>query len=314
MKTKKTFGRPSADIEINLDDDGITWVSPITGKSYTFKMVEVNSSTIGESTKTSPYNHRSQDFLSRADVSDILPSIKENNCNTKPIRAVGTKKSMVILEGTRRTYCVSLLNSGVLNVLLTPEMDLIDQEHIATIADEYRKPTVIDLSLQINVLDLLNESVRKIAEKLKIPKTSAQYAKDFAVLPPKLFKLFPGLSFITMGFLKALKNKETLLNEALEVCSDFTAYLSPEDLEKHKNKELLDDKVYADTSRKVEKEILEYTSAATKTPTVLPDAYNELNKIEGIKVSTDKKGTLKLNISKEKAVDIIKQLKAVLEV
>ena len=77
---------------------------------------------------------------------------------------------------------------------------------------------------------------------------------------------------------------------------------------------MLDDKVYADTSRKVEKEILEYTSAATKTPTVLPDAYNELNKIEGIKVSTDKKGTLKLNISKEKAVDIIKQLKAVLEV
>ncbi|MBH0017903.1 hypothetical protein [Pseudoalteromonas sp. NGC95] len=313
MKAKKTFGRPSADIEINLDEDGVTWESPITGKLYTFKMVEINSSTIGESTKPSPYNHRSQEFLTRADVSDILPSIKENRCNTQPIRAVGTKKSMVILEGTRRTYCVSLLNSGVLKVLLTPEMDLVDQEHIATIADEYRKPTVIDLSLQINELGLLDESVRKIAEKLKIAKTSAQYAKDFAILPTRLFKLFPGLSFIKTRFLISLKHNETLLNEALEICNDFTAYLSPENLEKHNNHELLDDKAYADASRKVEKEILQYTEAATKTKRVLPDAYNALNSIEGIKASTDGKGTLKLNISKEKAENLIEQLRAVLE-
>lgn len=312
MTSKKTFGRPSADIELNLEEDALEWVSPLTGKSYVFKLVEINSSQIKQCAHPSPYNHRSNEFLTLADVSDILPTIKENKCNSQPIRAVGTKYNFNVLEGLRRTYCVSTIKDAMLKVLLTPIMDDVDQKHLASVADIYRKPTTIDIALKIKKHELTNKSLSKVAEALNISKTSAFNAKNIIDIPSSLYLLFPGLSYIKTRFLISLKNREDELKEIIPSCTHFSEFLQENERAKHINGELLDEAVYKKVSEKVENEIKEYLLKTPK-PVELLDGYSALSTIDGVKVTADKNGNIKLTMSKAIAKGKADLLRAILK-
>lgn len=308
--TKKTFGRPSADIDLNLDD-GLDWVSPITGKTYTFKLVSIKGDQIQTAATISPYNSRSQDQLSLADVSDIYPSIELDKTNTHPIRAVGSKSNFCILEGSRRSFCVSKVENATLMVLLTPKMDEEDQRHIATISDIYRNPTTIDIALQIKKHELMDVSLGKIAKTLKISKTSAFNAKKIVSIPEEIYSLFPGVSYIKIRFLISLKGKEEELKSILPSCSPYTSYLTEDELELHNAGVLLDEDVYSKATAKVENEITEHFKKP-KAAVNLPKSYIALSQVEGLKVSVNASGAVNLTLSKELAEDKAEQIKQIL--
>ncbi len=311
MATRKTFGRPSADIDLDLDE-GTEWESPITGKTYVFKLIKVHSSKIPTSVTVSSLNPRNQQHLSLADVSDLYPLIKAEKGNTFPVRAVGTKDELTILEGSRRSYCVSKIEDAYLNVLLTPEMDLKDQAHIATIADIYRKPTTIDVALHIEKEGLQDKSHQQIADMLKISKTTAFNAKKILSIPQELYSLFPGLSYITVRFLTSLKGKEDELGEIINACSAFTEHMTPDELEQHNSGTLLNSDIYTKAAKAVEKEITEYIKKPSKQ-FELPPSYAPLASVKGVKIATNASGEVKLTLSKELAEGKAEQLRAILE-
>lgn len=293
--------RPSADVELNIDEDeGIVIAGPVTGKKYRFTLVSIPSSAISRSASTSTYNGRSTQHHSLASVSDIYPEIKKDKKNSNPIKAYGTKANFKIFEGTRRAYAVSLLEDGHLDILLTPTMDEDDAKAFSQRSDKYSKPTTVDLAFKIKELALEGLSIRALAQELDCSKSTAENAKKILTLEESIFKLFPALRFIDVRFLlnlvKIRNENVDKFTSAISNVEGFKAFLTEEQLKKYDNNEVIDEALFSKVTATVQAHILK--ALTEKQPTSLPEQFEVLNEIKGLKVKVNNKGQLTLTLDK----------------
>jgi len=307
--------RPSADDDLLIEDEGVVITGPVTGKSYTFKMVTIPSKDIKACSKVSEYNGRSTRHLSLASVSDIYPEIKRDKRNQHPIKAYGSKHAFNVIEGTRRTHAVSLLDDGTLYMLLTPNMDEDDVKALSQSSDKYSKPTTFDLAFKIKELNLDEQSIRSIAAELDCSKGTADNAKKILTLGESIFDLFPALKFIDLRFVLNLVNirneDPTQFDNCISQLDDFKQFLTESELKQYDDNDVLDESVYVKASSAMKSLILAKVTAP-KTAPALPKEYESIKQQDGVKAKMNNKGQLVLTIDESvlsnKGSDLVKLL------
>lgn len=193
--------------------DTMTLPSPSGKGGYQFRLVKVKSEIVNQVIHKSDYNRRSAAHLTKAAVNDILPSIRELKRNIEPAKAIGTVDNMVLLEGMRRSFAVSLVEDAYFYVWLTDSIAKEDERILVKSADEYQKPTTVDLALSIKSMqdkgDSQALSVRQYAEHFGVSTGTAQNAIAITKIPDQVFKLFPAVKYISIRFLLTLVNVES---------------------------------------------------------------------------------------------------------
>lgn len=268
--------------------------SPVSGNELYSTAVVVNSADIETSIHKSPYNTRSQKHLSLASVLDIFPEIKEAGANAVP--AIGYKEGgmIYILAGMRRAFCVSQVEGGKFHVHLYENLTEEEKRKIALRADEYSKPTKVDLGFSIveyqNSFDK-KVTVDDVAKTFEISKGQASEVINFTKLPKSLFELFPSLESINYKFLreilKAFKEDE---DNVIKVLSKFDGIeLDQEDTLA---------KVKARAS-KLESEILKKLKPEKKGSEPIKSIWDALENMNGVKATKGINGSLALKFTKK---------------
>ncbi|WP_017446548.1 hypothetical protein [Gayadomonas joobiniege] len=291
--------------------DTMSLPSP-TGKGvYQFRLVKISSEDVTKVIKKSPFNRRSAEHLTKAAVNDILPSIQEMKRNIEPAKAIGSKDKMTLLEGMRRSYAVSLVPGANFYVWLTDNISSEDEKILVKSADEYQKPTTVDLALSIRAMQIQDNSaslsVRQLADHFGVSTGTAQNAISITKIPEPVFKLFPAIKYISIRFLLSLINisEQKLINVAQQIKSELTDI----DLNDEGSCQKEANRIQA-RFKKVLQQLDEPNEPVEKTEQEI--AWLSMNK-KGVKTKVKPDGTLVLELAKNQqklSAQLLKILKS----
>lgn len=203
-----------------MGGNGIYITSPTSGKQIPVKEVVIPSSMVITSVYKCKYNTRNWALMTPVTVMDILASIRVTGRNITPAIAVqGENGRYEIISGMKRSFAVSISPETSLVLHVASEMSEEDKQKIAFVSDLTERPSILDTALTLN--DMKNElgdkfNIRDAGAIIGISKSAVAEFLKFAALPTELFKLFPGASYVSWTFLRAVVNSSKS-NEEIKV-------------------------------------------------------------------------------------------------
>lgn len=236
--SKLKIRRPGLSTEEVLEEQSSSdmpqLTGPVTGKVYDLTPFSIPSYDVQKVISKSQYNVRYQELLNVNAVADILPSIKENKRNNKPVLAIGPLHKLEILEGMRRTTAVSLIEDAeLIGFSVVDGMDIEDQRAMSGLSDVYVKPSALEFSMFLKQHpDIAKRSLRDLAKEYGYGKTTVALAKEIANLPKEVLQLFPTAQSISLKRINNLvKNSEPkALKEACECVGSYKNFLTQDEL------------------------------------------------------------------------------------
>ncbi|WP_111979407.1 hypothetical protein [Algibacillus agarilyticus] len=266
-----------------------------SGNEYEFRLISIPSENVSQVVKKSEFNQRSNEHLTLASVNDIYPGIKDNLSNKEPVKAYGTANGLTLLEGTRRSFCVSHIPGAKLKVWLTASMEAVDEKWFASTADSYDKPTTVDIAMSLKKMNS-DMKITEIMEHYSISKGTSQNAKDISKMSYDVISLFPAIKYIPIRFLLSLNKVD------IDVLDKVTINVAKQiDLDSDK---LLDDIYCKEKTNAIkalfEKELSAINKLNTKvnqvyTPSEHQKSIMKLRR-KGLKTKINNKGNLVLEI------------------
>lgn len=303
-----------------VEEDGeettyFTQIIPVTKREAKFKLIKIPSKDIWNRCQKSAFNRRSRIHLSRASVSDLLEDFEITKTNT--IIAYGYLRpdgTIEIIAGTRRAFALSLIDDGELQILISSDLTLIEQQSLAFTADEYKKPSTTDIAFSIQHLvmshhgkiDKNGNMTEQATEKLPFPEElldricsvmnkSRTFVKThyrYSFLPSELYSKFVDVTYIGVRFLnEMLKYRDS---ECLELVLDKVVPIVFEDSD--------DEEKIVEKTKAKQAEVLEQLKLwNAKPPATLPENLQRVMNtkiIEGASITASKsKVTLELKAS-----------------
>jgi hypothetical protein len=245
---------------------------PITGKEYRLTPFQMPSNEIQSKTSKSTFNLRFEPLLNVNAVADILPSIREDKRNQKPVLAVGKLSEKIeIIEGMRRTTAVSFVEgASLIGFAIEEPVDELDIQALAGVSDMYEKPTTIEFAIFLKQHPKIAErSMRDLHREYGYSVTTIARAKKVCEIPQELLALFPTAQSIPLVSLLNLVEKydEDSLIEAAKLMGDYQSLLSDEEKEELANNNPLDKQRTLEIGKSV---IAFLISVLAKPKTVIP--------------------------------------------
>lgn len=277
MSKKRAIGRIGDDI--NLDDDELTILGPITKKSYSISEIMLDGAELV--IKKSKFNQRKLEYLSMSSMNDIYPDIVRLKRNTTPILAVGSKSDFRIISGLRRAFCVANSSDAKAVIHLLSDIDPADEEALAISSDLHQKPTALDKALSLNERDdfeqLMAMPVRELGKILGVSKSQAAILKNAVSVPEQIYTLFPNIKFIEITLIGQIAKfgLDTLV-EASKQVKPFSEHLSDEQLAEHEIA-ALPDEIYIEAYKKVKADLLLTLKAISELPRNIKDCIEDTN-------------------------------------
>lgn len=291
-------------------DTGATFTMPsvIGEEPLEFELRVVGQGDIENECYLSLYNTRSYKNLTKAAVSDILPSIQLQKRNAIPAVGAYCNDKIEVLAGGRRMYSVCETPGAQFYILVAKNVSDADKKFLANTSDTYNQPSILDVGYKVLEIqnskkreDGENYTYRDIADMLDISVGRAQEAATFAKYPDHLVSGFPGLRFISYKWLRKMKAySDSFEQKKAEIIETYSGDIEISDMQDA-------EKYSASLQKKIEtvlKPLVESSSEIIRWKNkVVPS---------GVKVSSSGKDlTLKLSLDKVDA-ELLKKLEKLL--
>ena len=226
-------------------DSGSTFSMPsVIEGTLEFELRVVKASDIEKLCTLSVYNSRSYKNLTRAAVSDILPSIKLQKRNAIPAVGALVGDKIEVLAGGRRMYSVGLIPEAEFYILIAKDVSEQDKKFLANTSDTYNQPSILDVGYKVIEIQKMMKradgspyTLREIADMLDVSLGKAQESATFARYPDYLLAGFPGLRFVSYKWLRKMKAYSDRFDEhkseIIETYSGDDELIEMQDAEKY---------------------------------------------------------------------------------